>query len=72
MKKWKLLERTNKYQMYSNPGQAKNNAINGKLIDLIPTSNFYGVIMKMLNGCSCGCRSWYQMVDGREATWQGC
>ena len=23
--------------MYLNPGQAKNNAINGKLIDLIPT-----------------------------------
>ena len=42
MKKWKLLERTNKYQMYSNPGQAKNNAINGKLIDLklIPTKQF--------------------------------
>ena len=32
-------------------------------------SNFYGVIMKMLNGCSCGYRSWYQMVDGRDATW---
>ena len=25
--------------------------------------------MKMLNGCSCGFGSWYQMVDGREATW---